>query len=223
MSPNRIVGGRRDHRVLFLYHVFKNQLENNHISAPRICPEERVDITSIAQKYSNVYQDITTTLEQAQLPRTFAGEDTQQMSSCWLTNFAEAQDSLMYVPTETVYFGNRMHITEKTFKAIALEMPFVLVAPAGSLKYLRSYGFRTFGSIIDESYDDETDDIRRLEKVVRILKELDSLTVAERQEVHRQMLPIVQDNYAHFYRGEFSNVLWKELTTMLNGIQPHKF
>jgi len=223
MSPNRIVGGRRDHRVLFLYHVFKNQLENNHISAPRICPEERVDITSIAQKYSNVYQDITTTLEQAQLPRTFAGEDTQQMSSCWLTNFAEAQDSLMYVPTETVYFGNRMHITEKTFKAIALEMPFVLVAPAGSLKYLRSYGFRTFGSIIDESYDDETDDIRRLEKVVRILKELDSLTVAKRQEVHRQMLPIVQDNYAHFYRGEFSNVLWKELTTMLNGIQSHKF
>ena len=27
MSPNRIVGGKRDHRVIFLYHVFKQQLE----------------------------------------------------------------------------------------------------------------------------------------------------------------------------------------------------
>jgi hypothetical protein len=38
MSPNRIVGGKRDHRVLFLYNVFKQGLEHNHISAPRICP-----------------------------------------------------------------------------------------------------------------------------------------------------------------------------------------
>jgi hypothetical protein len=34
-------------------------------------------------------------------------------------------------------FGKRLHITEKTFKAIALEMPFVLVAPVGSLEYMR--------------------------------------------------------------------------------------
>jgi hypothetical protein len=42
MSPNRIVGGKRDHRVLFLNQVFKRGLEDNYISAPRVCPEEGV-------------------------------------------------------------------------------------------------------------------------------------------------------------------------------------
>jgi hypothetical protein len=219
ISPNRIVGGRRDHRVLFLYNVFKQNLQHNHISAPRVCSQENVDIASIAQKYTNVYQDITTVFFEASLPRTFAGEETQTMASCWLTNFDEAADSLVYVPTETVYFGRRLHITEKTFKAIALEMPFVLVAPAGSLEYLREYGFKTFGSIFDESYDTETDDIKRIEKVTKLLKELNSLTVQERQAVHRACLPIVEHNYNHFYGGGLSDILWTELVTMLNNLE----
>ena len=218
MSPNRIVAGKRDHRVLFLYNVFKHGLEHNHISAPRTCQYENVDIASIAQKYTNVYQDIVTVFDQATLPRLFAGEDTQQMTSCWPGNFSEAQDSLVYVPTETVYFGRRTHITEKTFKAIALEMPFVLVAAAGSLEYLREYGFQTFADIFDESYDQETNDIQRIEKVVKLLKQLDQLSLRERQQIHRACLPIVEHNFNHFYGGGFANILWQELTAMLNNL-----
>jgi hypothetical protein len=216
MSPNRIVAGKRDHRVLFLYNVFKNKLEHNYISAPRVCQYENVDITSIAQKYTNVYQDITTVFDQAALPRLFAGEEAQEMASCWLGNFAEAQDSLVYVPTETVYFGRRQHITEKTFKAIALEMPFVLVAPAGSLEYMREYGFKTFAGVLDESYDTETDDIKRIERVTKLLKDLDNLTVKERQSIHRACLPIVEHNFNHFYNGGLTEILWQELQAMLN-------
>jgi hypothetical protein len=163
ISPNRIVGGKRDHRVLFLYHIFKNSLENNYITCPKVCPEENVDINDIATKYTTQYPDIIDTFNDASLPRLFKDEGTQVMSSCWITNFNESADSVFYVPTETVYFGRRWHLTEKTFKPIALEMPFILVAPAGSLEYLRSYGFKTFNGIIDESYDEETDDIKRLE------------------------------------------------------------
>jgi hypothetical protein len=205
--------------VLFLYNVFKNKLEHNYISAPRICPAECVDISSIAQKYTNVYQDISDVLSNADLPRTFIGEDTQNMTSCWLTNFAEAADSLVYVPTETVYFGKRQHLTEKTFKAIALEMPFILVAPAGSLEYLREYGFKTFSSIFDESYDLETDDIVRIERVTTLLKELDTLSVKERNQIHQACLPIVEHNYNHFYRGGLTDILWQELVAMLNNLQ----
>jgi hypothetical protein len=219
MSPNRIVAGKRDHRVLFLYNVFKNQLEHNHISAPRICQYENIDISTIATKYCNTYPDIEQVLSQADLPRLFVGEETQQMTSCWLSNFNEAADSLVYVPTETVYFGRRTHITEKTFKAIALEMPFVLIAPAGSLAYMREYGFKTFADIFDESYDEETDDIVRVEKVVKLLKDLDSLSVNERQQLHRACLPIVEYNYHHFYHGGLTDILWPELINMLNGLK----
>jgi hypothetical protein len=92
---------------------------------------------------------------------------------------------------------------KKHFKAIALEMPFVLVAPAGSLEYLREYGFKTFSGILDESYDTETDDIRRVERVAQLLKDLDNLSSRERQQIHRACLPIVEHNYHHFYRGGF--------------------
>lgn len=219
MSPNRIVAGKRDHRVLFLYNVFKNKLENNHISAPRICPQENVDISTIASKYNNTYQDIEQVFSTADLPKLFYGEGTQTMTSCWLGNFEEASDSLIYVPTETVYFGNRTHLTEKTFKAIALEMPFVLIAPAGSLEYLKEYGFKTFASVFDESYDQETNDILRIEKATKLLKDLDDLTLKDRLQIHRACLPIVEHNYNHFYHGGLSNILWPELTNMLNGIQ----
>jgi hypothetical protein len=216
MSPNRIVAGKRDHRVLFLYNVFQHGLDNNYISAPRTCPYENVDISQIALKYNNIYPDIEQVFQAAKLPRMFDGEETQVMTSCWLGNYAEAQDSLIYVPTETVYFGKRLHITEKTFKAIALEMPFVLVAPAGSLEYMRSYGFKTFGDVFDESYDLETDDVKRIEKVTKLLKDLDSLSPDERLKIHRQCLPIVIHNYEHFYGGNFDRVLWRELQAMLS-------
>jgi hypothetical protein len=36
-------------------------------------------------------------------------------------------------------------------------MPFVIVGTRGSLEYLRSYGFRTFEGIWDESYDSAED------------------------------------------------------------------
>jgi hypothetical protein len=219
MSPNRIVAGKRDHRVLFLYNVFKQKLDHNWISAPRVCSYENVDISVIANKYCNTYPDIEQVFNSADLPRLFPGEETQQMTSCWLTNFAEAADSLIYVPTETIYFGRRLHITEKTFKAIALEMPFVLMATAGSLEYMRSYGFRTFADVFDESYDSETDDIKRVEQVVQLLKDLDNMSTAERQQIHRACLPAVEHNYAHFYNGGLTNVLWKELTGMLNGLR----
>ena len=97
-------------------------------------------------------------------------------------------------------------------------MPFVLVAPAGSLEYMRSYGFKTFDGIFDESYDLETNDIKRVEKVVQLLKDLDNLSIRERQQIHRACLPRVEHNYNHFYCGGFSDVLWLELTGMLEGI-----
>ena len=218
MSPNRIVAGKRDHRVLFLYNVFKNGLEANHISAPRHCQYEGVDIQQVASKYTNTYPDICQVFAEAELPRLFAGESEQLMHSYQLGNFAEAQDSLIYVPTETVYFGSRQHLTEKTFKAIALEMPFVLVAPAHSLKYLREYGFETFSPFIDESYDDIEDPVLRIEAVTQILLDLQARSAAAKIDLWQSLLPRVEHNYRHFYRGGFRDILEAELKSMLKNL-----
>jgi hypothetical protein len=218
MTPNRIVAGKRDHRVLFLYNIFKNKLEDNHISAPRSCQYEGVDIQTVASKYNSTYPDIEQVFESAELPRLFSGETEQLMHSYQLGNFQEAEDSLIYVATETVYFGQRQHLTEKTFKAIALEMPFILVAPQHSLRYLRSYGFRTFSPLIDESYDDIADPILRIERVAQILLEIQARSAAAKIELWNKLLPIVEYNYRHFYRGGFRDILEVELKQMLEGL-----
>jgi hypothetical protein len=156
--------------------------------------------------------------ETAQLPRLFAGEHQQLMHSYQLGNWTEAADSLLYVPTETVYFGQRQHLTEKTFKAIALEMPFVLVAPQHSLEYLRSYGFQTFAPYIDESYDEIADPILRIERVAHILLEIQARSAAAKNQLWQDILPIVEHNWNHFYRGGFRDVLEAELQQMLKNL-----
>jgi hypothetical protein len=81
------------------------------------------------------------------------------------------------------------------------------------------YGFKTFEGIIDESYDKEENDIKRLEKVTELLKDIDDLPTKEKQELFKECLPIVQHNYRHFYYGDFEQILWKELVLMLEEIE----
>ena len=218
IAPNRIVGGKRDHRVLLLYHMFRNQINNAWISCPRVCPAENITIDQIAAKFSTRYPDISAVFEQTLLPLNFPGESDHPMHSCWLSLFDESAESLAYVVTETVFQGRRQHLTEKTFKPICLQMPFVIAGTAGSLEYLRSYGFRTFGDLWDESYDTETDDFVRLEKIGQLLKDFDNLSRRELNQLYQAARPAVEHNYKHFYGGTFESLLWNELQQMLTQI-----
>jgi len=222
VSPNRIVGGERLHRVAMLYYFEKLALFDNHISAPLTCPVENISIAEVSRQLSDQYPDIEQTFtESTNFPKLFKGEETQEMHSCWLSLFEECCESLLYHVSETVFFGRKNHLTEKTFKPIAMGMPFVITGTQGSLAYLREYGFKTFGDIWDESYDLEQDDFKRLEKIANLLKELDSKTREEKQEIFSRCIPIIKHNWNHFYRGAFADVLWQELTTMMEDIRDH--
>jgi hypothetical protein len=113
--------------------------------------------------------------------------------------------------------GRRHHITEKTFKPIALGMPFVIVGTQGILEYLRSYGFRTFEGIWDESYD-RCEDSVRIESIASLLQSLDKLPTEAKQDLFEQAQQVIEHNWNHFYNGGFEQVLWAELQEMLNGI-----
>jgi hypothetical protein len=182
---------------------------------------ENISINEIAMHYQGRYSDIVEVINQLDLPRLFPGEDTPRMSSCWLDQFGPCAESLVYHVTETVYTGRRLQLTEKSFKPIALGMPFVLSATAGSLAYLRSYGFRTFSEFWDESYDLETDDYVRAEKVATVLKQLDDLFPQQKQELFQACWPVIEHNWNWFYQGGFESVLWSELTSMLDSIKTH--
>jgi len=218
IAPNRIVAGERDHRLKLLYYIFKNNLTNNHISCPAVCPGENINVTDAVKKLESDYPDIVDVFESQDLPINFKNEQGHPMHSCWLSLFNEAAESLLYLVTETVADGRRLHLTEKTFKPIALGMPFIVVGTRGSLKYLRSYGFKTFGDIWDESYDDADDSVR-IQKISDLLIELDRMTPIEKQQLFESAQEIIKYNWNHFYNGGFEKILWQELTGMLNDIK----
>jgi len=222
ISPNRIIGGDRLHRMVMLYHFEKYGLFHNHISAPKVCPVENEDIVNISRRLKGQYPDIVDTFFFSKnFPKTFQGEETQEMHSCWLSLFRESAESLLYHVNETVFFGKKLHLTEKTFKPIALGMPFVITGTAGSLGYLKRYGFKTFGDIWDESYDTEEDDFKRLDMIGKLLSELDQKSKEEKQKIFNDCLPIIKHNWEHFYQGGFADTLWTELLSMLEDIRDH--
>lgn len=218
IAPNRIIAGQRQHRLEVLYHIFQNRMTDNHISCPAICPAEGISIHDAIKPLSEKYPNIQQVFAQQSLPMIFAGETDHPMHSCWLSLFDESADSLLYLVTETVATGKRLHLTEKTFKPIALGMPFMLVGTRGSLKYLRSYGFRTFDGIWDESYDDADDDTR-IARIMSTLRSLNELSPAARQDLFAMCWPVIEHNWNHFYGGRFEQLLWQELRQMLNGIK----
>ena len=217
IAPNRIIAGERQHRLEVLYHIFKQGMLNNHISCPETCPAENISIYQAIEPLAAKYPDIDHVFAQQALPINFAGETDHPMHSCWLSLFDESAESLLYLVTETVATGRRLHLTEKTFKPIALGMPFVIVGTQGSLEYLRSYGFRTFEGIWDESYDLAEDDVR-IACIASLLCSLDKLTVEAKQELFEQTREVIEHNWNHFYNGGFEKILWAELKDMLNDI-----
>ena len=218
LAPNRIVAGERQHRLEMLYHIFKQNMTHNHISCPAVCPAENVSVVTAAAPLVAKYPDIQQVFASQSLPINFEDETDHPMHSCWLSLFDQAAESLLYLVTETVATGRRHHLTEKTFKPIALGMPFVIVGTRGSLEYLRSYGFRTFEGIWDESYD-QADDSVRIQRIASLLRSLDELPQSGKQELFVACQEVIEHNWNHFYGGGFEAVLWQELNEMLNGIE----
>lgn len=218
INPNRIIAGRRQHRLEMLYHIFKRGLDHNWISCPARCPVEHIDVIDAVRGLEHLYPDIQQVFASQQLPLCFPNETDHPMHSCWLSLFNETSSSLCYVVTETVASGRRWHLTEKTFKPICMQMPFVLVGTHRSLEYLRGYGFKTFGDFWDESYDLEIDDHKRISMIADVLADLDAMSPVQKKNLYLEMLPVLDHNFQHFYRGGFEDVLWSEFNQMLDNL-----
>lgn len=117
--------------------------------------------------------------------------------------------------TETNYYNDPLtesrgrFITEKTFKCIAQEHPFVLLAPPHTLPLLHKLGYKTFDSLINESYDSEEDDKLRMLKVIKEVERLANLSGDELTN----FLTLAKDICCHNYDNLMSK---KHFTYKMN-------
>lgn len=66
-------------------------------------------------------------------------------------------------------------ITEKTYKTIACKRIFLCYGMPGTLSTLKEMGFKTFDSIIDESYDSIEDPVARRNSLIQEIKKISML------------------------------------------------
>ena len=125
-------------------------------------------------------------------------------------------NSEISVVLETIFDGDRIHLTEKILRPIACGHPFILAAGPGSLEYIRSYGFKTFAPWIDESYDQETDSLKRLEKIIQSMEHIQQLQGSELENFSKGIKQIADFNKTHFFSDSFFNSVKSELQNNLD-------
>lgn len=143
---------------------------------------------------------------------------TQSIPS-WASATYDAIDysnCLMSVVLETIFDNSKIHLTEKICRALACGHPFLLAAGPGSLQYLRDYGFKTFSALIDESYDDEPDSLLRLQKIIKVMTDIKSLTQDQKIKLKNQFKEITDHNRRWFFGDEFHDLVTRELQVNLD-------
>ena len=94
-------------------------------------------------------------------------------------------------------------ITEKTYRSFLYKKPFIYLGQYQGLKYIKTLGYKTFSSIIDESYDDIENDKRRVAAVCKEIKRLMSKPFTEFKKDMKQLEDICNYNYdRYFYNKE---------------------
>lgn len=139
---------------------------------------------------------------------------SQQERSPTLSAHIDRQDavnSAIHVVAETLFDTDKIYLTEKVFKPMVMSQPFLLFGPPGSLKLLQDYGFQTFSTVWDESYDLDQDHESRREKVLKVIDNLAVMSDSAFSDLYELLLPIIQHNRDHFYSDAFQERLWQEL------------
>lgn len=99
------------------------------------------------------------------------------------------------IVSETVFDFPYPNFGEKTIQPILSKRPFIMIGPYGNLKTLRNKGFKTFHSVIDESYDDIEDPNKRLEAVMNLVLELNNMSQSDLNTMLYNLKDVLLHNF----------------------------
>jgi hypothetical protein len=201
---NRAWSGTREYRLKFVESIIKNNLVDH--CQTTVSPVDReINQHYEFYKFTNPQWQIDTVLED-HFP-------INTVSSTYSADFSvsDYQSCDIEVVLETLFDDTRWHLTEKILRPMALAQPFILMGTAGSLTYLRSYGFKTFDQVWDESYDNEKNPARRLQAVIDLMKTIANWTPEERQQKMDLAQSIADYNKQWFFSQEFFDQIINEL------------
>jgi hypothetical protein len=117
---------------------------------------------------------------------------------------------------ETLFDDTRWHLTEKSLRPIACGRPFMLAGTPGSLEYLRSYGFETFGNLIDESYDQIANSVERLQCITAEMSRISKLPQKQKLQLWQSLYEIADRNKQLFFSDAWQQQIFDEFVSNFN-------
>jgi hypothetical protein len=203
---NRAWSGTREYRLKFAEMLVDQGLASNCNMG--FCATDSSEIYSQHQ-FKNPNLSIT----RKDLEQHFFNNHTLASASADYVA-ADYQQTNIEVVLETLFDDGRWHLTEKILRPIACRQPFMLAATPGSLEYLRSYGFKTLGSLIDETYDTIQDPVQRLQAIVTVMKDI--VNHPNKNSLLQQMQEIADFNQQWFFSQDFHHLVVNEYVENLN-------
>ncbi len=108
------------------------------------------------------------------------------------------ENTYFSIVAETNYFkdlGEGLFLSEKVFKPILRCHPFIVLSRPHTLVKLRELGYKTFSPFINEDYDNEVNDYKRLFMILEETKRLSNLSGQELEHFLQGTKEIVEYNY----------------------------
>ena len=105
--------------------------------------------------------------------------------------------TLISLVSESYATGKKLFITYSTFRAILARRPFLFIANKGILQQLKTWGFKTYSDIFDESYDEIEDVYERTDHIFETIKKISE---SDWDDIYRKSAEVAQYNYEHFLK-----------------------
>lgn len=204
LAYNRAWSGSREYRLKFAELLIKFELHTHcQMSISAIEPE--LEVHYDYHKFENSQWRPDCVLENY-FP-------LSQAKSYYSADFdiEDYENTDIEIVLETLFDDQRIHLTEKILRPIACGQPFILTGTAGSLKYLKRYGFQTFDEIWPEEYDNITNSQDRLNLIVSLMRVIADWDPPTRARKMAQARAIAEHNRQHFFSQQFDNFIKQEL------------
>ncbi len=169
------------HRAKIISEVFKNDLQDKFLIS--FNPKFYETLGPARYDYENQLRDMgfwdeyqhVLTLPEHKVDF----ETTLRISGYGFEDTTPYKKSAISLISDTIFFKKSGFISEKIFKPIMYLQPFLIAGPPHYLKEIRNMGFKTFDGLMDERYDDEEDDMKRLTMIIDEIKRISSIPIEE--------------------------------------------
>lgn len=182
----------RPHRIWFYTHLYYNNLlDKGLVSMNPYTADDMIGWENKTMEGERFIEPLTI------LPLDIYGKSNKELGDNFYINRFNPEvclDTWVNVVPEASYgdMDGNVFLSEKIFKPIVCNHPFIILGSKGSLKELRKLGYKTFDGWIDESYDD-LDSWERFEAIIEAIKKID--TIEDKLEWYKSMEYIIKHNY----------------------------